>query len=345
MTQTMRTLALTLVLATSLPMMAQTAAPTRRAPAAAATDDAPAVTKYMLDQTAKAVDDVAWQQMLGPIATVEKIVYTGLPDIHAKDKDFGPQPMILYAYTFIPKSIDAAKKHPLIVFIHGGVHGSTLTGGPDNDGRLIRELVEQGYPVISPEYRGSSGYGLPYERAMDYGAREDDDVRMARDWMLQRYAFLDPQRVGLVGWSHGGMIALMNLLQHPEGYNCAFAGVPVSDLAERMVYSTKKYRAEMAESIGKDVDDDRQMYLDRSPVNYAAKLDRPLLLMANTTDETVHIVEIQHLIAALDAAHKQFQSHIYDSAPGGHFFNRIDTPLAVTSRKDVYAFLKEHLKP
>jgi len=87
-----------------------------------------------------------------------------------------------------------------------------LTGGPDNDGRLIRELVEQGYPVISPEYRGSSGYGMAYERAMDYGAREDDDVLMARDWMLQRYPFLDAKRVGLVGWSHGGMISLMSRL-------------------------------------------------------------------------------------------------------------------------------------
>lgn len=308
-------------------------------------DRAPAADKYALDETAKTVDDVAWRQMLGPIAAVEKIVYTGLPDIHARDTELGPQPMILYAYTFVPLKLDRTVKHPLIVFLHGGVHGSTLTGGPDNDGRLIQELVEQGYSVISPEYRGSSGYGLPYERAMDYGGREDDDARMARDWMLQRYSFLDAARVGLVGWSHGGMIALMNLLQHPEGYACAFAGVPVSDLAERMTYVTKKYRAEMADSIGKDVDQDREEYLRRSPVFYAAQLNRPLMIDANTTDETVHIVEIRHLLEALDTAHKHYLPHVYEAAPGGHFFNRIDTPLAVASRLDVYAFLKEYLKP
>jgi dipeptidyl aminopeptidase/acylaminoacyl peptidase len=186
---------------------------------------------------------------------------------------------------------------------------------------------------------------MPYERAMDYGARENDDALSARDWMLTRYRFLDAKRVGLVGWSHGGMISLMNVLQHPEEYACAFAGVPVSDLAERMAYSTKKYRAEMAESIGVDVDDDRQAYLKRSPVFYAAQLSKPLMIDANTTDETVHIVEIKHLVAALDAAHKQYKLHIYDAAAGGHFFNRIDTPLAMESRKDVYAFLKEYLKP
>lgn len=334
----MRTPAIAIAFLAGASLLAQTEKPV-------ATGEPAVVDKYMLGETAKAVDDVAWQQQLGDVATVEKIVYTGLPDVHAKANAFGPQPMILYAYTFIPKMLDRSKKHPLIVFIHGGVHGSTLTGGPDNDGRLIRELVEQGYPVISPEYRGSSGYGLPYERAMDYGARENDDILMARGWMLQRYPFLDAQRVGLVGWSHGGMIALMNILRHPEDYACAFAGVPVSDLVERMNYVTRKYRAEMAESIGKDVDEDAETYLKRSPVYYAAQLDRPLLIDANTTDETVHIVEIRHLLTALDTAHKQYKSHIYEAAPGGHFFNRIDTPLAVQSRKEVYDFLKENLKP
>lgn len=334
----MRTPAIAIAFLAGASLLAQTEKPV-------ATDEPAMVDKYMLDETTKAVDDVAWQQQLGDVATIGKIVYTGLPDVHAKANVLGPQPMILYAYTFIPKMLDRSKKHPLIVFIHGGVHGSTLTGGPDNDGRLIRELVEHGYPVISPEYRGSSGYGLPYERAMDYGAREDDDVRMARDWMLQRYSFLDARRVGLVGWSHGGMISLMNILQHPEDYACAFAGVPVSDLVERMNYVSKKYRAEMAESIGKDVDEDAETYQKRSPVYYAAQLDRPLLIDANTTDETVHIVEIRHLLTALDTAHKQYKSHIYEAAPGGHFFNRIDTPLAVQSRKEVYDFLKENLKP
>ena len=316
-----------------------------RKTAATAAESSESSEKYRLDEVAKGTDDVAWHQMMDPIATVEKIVYTGLPDVHAKDKDLGPQPMILYAYTFIPKNWTGKSKHPLVVFIHGGVHGSTLTGGPDNVGRLIRELVEQGYGVISPEYRGSGGYGMPYERAMDYGARENDDVLNARDWMLARYPLFDKTRVGLVGWSHGGMIALMNVFQHPEGYACAFAGVPVSDLPERMSYVTKKYRAEMADSIGQDVDADKDEYLRRSPVFYAGQLSRPLLIDANTTDETVHIVEIRHLLSALDTAHKQYRSHIYDAAPGGHFFNRMDTPLAVTSRQEVYAFLREYLKP
>src|SRR5258708_10046380 len=165
-----RILFLSCIWFTSLAMAAQSPRPAAKGEAASGGD------KCATDQILKSVDDVAWRQEMSPLADVEKIVYTGLPDVRAKPGPDGPQPMILYAYTFIPRQLDRQKKHPLIVFLHGGVHGSTLTGGPDNNGCLIRELVEQGYPVISPEYRGSSGYDVSYEHAMDYGARENDDA-------------------------------------------------------------------------------------------------------------------------------------------------------------------------
>ena len=306
----------------------------------------PSVNRYMLDETNKAIDDLAWQNKVGDIANIEKIVYTGVPDRHLKPGSarYG-QPMLLYAYTFIPKSLNRAGKHPLIVFIHGGVHGSLLSGGPDNSARIVHELLKRGYPIIAPEYRGSSGYGEEYENAMDYGASENDDVVRARSWMVQRYGFIDASRVGLVGWSHGGMITLMNLFQHPELFACGFAGVPVSDLAARMTYATKTYRRSMAASIGENVDQDRAEYLRRSPVSYAVQLQRPLLIEANTSDTTVRFIEIQHLLAALNGTHRKFVSHIYHDAPGGHFFNRIDTKLATDSRNQIYEFLGGYLRP
>lgn len=97
--------------------------------------------------------------------------------------------------------------------------GAILGGTKQADPRtrpIVRELVGQGYTVVAPDYRGSSGYGAAYERAIDYGAREDEDVLAARASILERYSFLDSIRVGIIGWSHGGMIALMNVLQHAE---------------------------------------------------------------------------------------------------------------------------------
>ena len=88
-------------------------------------------------------------------------------------------------------------------------------------------MLQQGYSIISPDYRGSTGYGRGFYEQIDYGGREVDDVYLAGQWMLETYPFLDPKRVGMVGWSHGGLITLMNIFQHPQAYAVAYAGVPV----------------------------------------------------------------------------------------------------------------------
>ena len=291
------------------------------------------------DHAVKVSDDILWHLELGDIAEVSTFRYTGLPKAGSKGN-----PMILYAYSYIPKALDRSHKAPLIVLIHGGVHSNNMTGGPANTATIVRELVEQGYVVVAPDYRGSTGYGAAYAKAIDYGGRENDDILGARDWMLDRYPFLDPQRVGLVGWSHGGMIALMDIFLHPEGFACAYAGEPVSDLIERRKY-LKSMPQTMAESAGDGAAKDDEEYRKRSPVTYAAKLERPLLVHGNTNDETVHVSEVRNLVEALQAAHRSFEYKIYEAAPGGHHFNRIDTKLARESRAEIYAFLRKYLKP
>lgn len=292
-----------------------------------------------LDHAVKVSDDVLWRLELGDIADVNVFSYTGLPK-----KNPAGAPMIIYSYSYIPKKLDRTKKSPMIVMIHGGVHSNHMTGGPANAATIVRELIEQGYVVISPEYRGSTGYGSAYAKAIDYGGKENDDVLAARNWMIARYAFIDPARVGLLAWSHGGMIALFNIFLHPEAYACAFAGEPVSDLMERRKY-LKSMPQTIAESAGETAAKDDEEYKKRSPVTWASKLQKPLLVHGNTSDETVHVGEVENLVAALKAAGKQFEYKIYESAPGGHHFNRIDTELAIQSRKEIYQFMGRYLKP
>ena len=200
---------------------------------------------------------------------------------------------------------------------------------------------------MSTDYRGSTGYGQAYYRQIDYGGREVDDVYAGMQWMLDHYSFLDPKRVGIVGWSHGGLITLMNIFEHPESFAVAYAGVPVSDLVLRLGYQTDAYRAEYSASyhIGKTVREDIQEYERRSPVTYASKLQTPLLIHTNTNDEDVNVLEVERLITALKAEGKKFEYKIYQDAPGGHMFNRLDTPLARESRQEIYKFLATYLKP
>src|SRR5262245_49843830 len=160
--------------------------------------------EFMEPSLAKDVDDLMWVLRLNDIALVDKVRYTGPPPrvVPNPTGQGASNPVIIPAYTFIPKQY-ATAKIPLIVLVHGGVHGNFET----NYVHIVRELVNQGYAVIAPEYRGSTGYGRNFWRLIDYGGLEIDDVYAGRQWMLENYPNIDQQRVGIIGWSHGGLIS------------------------------------------------------------------------------------------------------------------------------------------
>jgi dipeptidyl aminopeptidase/acylaminoacyl peptidase len=296
------------------------------------------------DQILKTIDDLEWRLKLGDIADVDKVVYASLPPVRVPNPTApgAGNPLVINAYTFIPKKLDRTKKQPLLVLAHQGIHGSVSSS---ELGHIMRELIDQGYSVIAPDYRGSSGYGQGLYQQIDYGGREVDDVYAGREWMLEHYSFFDPKRVGMIGWSHGGFITLMNILQHPDAYAVAYAGVPVSDLVLRLGYQTDGYRGLYSASyhIGKTVREDIKEYERRSPITYVSKLQTPLLIHTNTNDEDVNVLEVERLITALKAEGKKFEYKIYEDAPGGHMFNRLDTTLARQSRQEVYQFLARYL--
>jgi len=301
--------------------------------------------QYTFDQILKRIDDVLWFERVGDIASVDKVYITSPPNPKGKEI-YGIKnerhPFKIWAYVFVPKTLDRSKKLPLLILPHGGVHADFTTYYT----HIIRELMEHGYVVVAPEYRGSTGYGRDYQEAIDYGGLEIDDSIAARDWAVAALPFVDAERVGIVGWSHGGLIALMAVFNHPEKFQAAYAGVPVSDLVARMGYAGREYQDEFAAPyhIGKTSNEDVDEYRRRSPAWNASKLQTPLLIHTTTNDRDVNVIEVEHLIAQLKAAGKDFQYKIYQDAPGGHSFNRTDTPLARESRGEIHAFLAKHLK-
>ena len=183
-------------------------------------------------------------------------------------------------------------------------------------------------------------------RGLPYGGLEVDDTVAARDWAVETMPFVDGRRVGILGWSHGGLIALMAVFDHPDKFQAAYAGVPVSDLVARMGYQTDDYRDLYSAEyhIGKTAHEDVDEYRRRSPAWNAGKLRTPLLMHTNTNDRDVHVSEVQHLIAQLKAADRDFQYKVYQDVPGGHSFNRMDSTAARDSRREIYDFLGGHLK-
>jgi dipeptidyl aminopeptidase/acylaminoacyl peptidase len=300
---------------------------------------------HRIDQLAKAIDDILWYNKVGDVANIDKVYIVGPPPAKIKNPTAmgATNPVKFWSYVFIPQKIDRSKKLPLIVLPHGGVHGDFTT----YHAHIIRELMAQGYVVVAPEYRGSTGYGEAFYKQIDYGGLEIEDNNAARDYMVENYDFIDGTRVGAIGWSHGGLITLMDIFEHPNDYQVAFAGVPVSDLVQRMGYYTDDYRQLFSAPyhIGKTANEDVQEYRRRSPVNHVQKLQTPLLIHTNTNDDDVNVLEVEHLIEALKAAGKKFEYEIFKDIPGGHSFDRIDTKRAKEIRLKIYQFLAGYLKP
>lgn len=294
---------------------------------------------------ARKIDEQLLFQRLSEFAEVDKVRYTGPPPRVARNPTApgAKNPVVVSAYTFMPRQFAQEKKLPLIVFAHGGVHGNVGSGYVN----VFRELLQQGYAIIAPDYRGSSGYGRAFWELIDYGGLEIEDVFVGRQFMLENHERVDPERVGIMGWSHGGLITLMNLFQHPQAFKVGYAGVPVSDLIARLGYHDQGYRELFSAPyhIGKTVREDIDEYRRRSPVFHAAKLQTPLLIHSTTNDEDVHVLEVENLIKAFKAAGKPFEYKIYQDAPGGHAFNRLDTKFAKESRGEIYRFLAKHLRP
>jgi len=300
---------------------------------------------HTYDIIIKKVDDLMWHKILDDIAYVDKVRLTGPPRWKPKKENdkFADNPLHFYCYVFVPKDVDESKKYPLIVLPHSGIHADFST----YYAHIVRELIAQGYVVVSAEFRGSTGYGKNVYENIDYGGLENEDVLASRDYMIENYAIVDENRVGIIGWSHGGMIALMHILRYPDKYNCAFAGVPVSDLDNRLASHGASYSAYFtpAYHVGESIEENPEEYKRRSPSTYAKDLRKPLLIHTNTNDDDVYVEEVLLMIDSLKAHNRTFDYKVFEAFPGGHSFDRIDSRSATEIRFSIHKYLEKYLSP
>ena len=261
------------------------------------------------------------------------------------------------AYVFQPLNKRGARGHAALIWVHGGVHGNWgITMWP-----FVREAVERGYVVICPEYRGSTGYGEKHYNEIDYGGYEIDDVTSAYDY-LKTTAHVDPDRVGIMGWSHGGYIALFTVFRDKTPFKAAAAIVPVTNLVHRLSFSGPSYQRSFAtqKRIGGLPFEKREIYIQRSPLYHVDKLQTPLLVHVATNDTDVYYYEDQQIVDALRSRKPDLaETKVYVDPPtwgssGGHAFSRrvdpktlarVDSPDQVDSWNRTWAFFDWHLRP
>ena len=309
--------------------------------------------KHNFEALEKKVEDVLLFDYLKDYAIIDKVRLTG-PARQPQNKEFRrtndpfydqflDNEFKFYAYVFFPKDTKQNKKYPLIVMPHGGIHGTF----DSSNCHFLRELLSQGYIVVAPDYRGSRGYGKDYWQSIDYGGLENEDVLEATKYMIENYSVVDKNRIGLMGWSHGGMISMMSACRYPDIYTCAYAGVPVSDITFRLTYHSETYGKLFSDKyhIGKTPKEAPEEYARRSPVTYAKDLRIPLMITTTENDNDVWVKEVQRMIDALKSHNKAFEYKIYGPSKGAHFVDCIDSKDATERRFEAHKFLNRYLKP
>ena len=261
------------------------------------------------------------------------------------------------AYLFQPLEKRGPKGHAALISVHGGVHGDWGT----SMWPFVKEAVDRGYVVICPDYRGSTGYGRDHYMKIDYGGYEVDDV-MSAVGFLKTLPHVDQDRLGMMGWSHGGYITLLSVLRDVAPVKAAAAIVPVTNLIFRLSYKGPSYQDDFAtqERIRGLPFEKREEYIKRSPLYHVDKLKIPLLVHVATNDEDVNYVEDQQMVDALRSRKPDLaETKTYvDPAPWGasvgHAFSRrvdaktlerVDSPEQIDSWNRTWVFFEWNLRP
>ncbi len=209
------------------------------------------------------------------------------------------------------KNLSRGDRHPAIVHVHGGGYAQSYAKKWGGTTYLIHTLfTRQGYYVLDVDYRGSSGHGRQARTGvhLHLGGLDLEDTLAGADY-LRGLADVDPNRVGIWGWSYGGFLTNMAMLARPEVFDAGVAVAPVNDWAAYDTHYTE-------ERLGRP-QDQPEAYMKSSPITYAEGLKRPLLMIHGLQDDNVHAQDTMRLVDALVRAGKDFEMMVYPEAKHG----------------------------
>ncbi len=257
----------------------------------------------------------------------------------------GPDGQPVPGYLFVPKGLDRSRKHPAIVWIHGDGVNQNYDGWHVQRNYAVyysfhQYLLQKGYVVFAPDYRGSIGYGRAWRQGvfMDVGGNDAKDAWMAAHF-LKTLGYVDMDRVGVWGLSYGGFFTLIAMVDQPRLYR---AGINVAGVADYGMYYQDPYHgAWTTMRIGRP-DENPKVYAQASPVSRIDRLERPLLTLHGTADVNVPYL---HAVKIVDEALKKGKGHLIEFMvyPGEfHYFTREHVLVDAWHRAE--RFFDKHLR-
>ncbi len=237
----------------------------------------------------------------------------------------GPDGQKVPAWLFVPKGLDRTKKHPAIVWIHGDGVNQGYDGWHVQRNYAVyysfhQYLLQKGYVVIMPDYRGSIGYGKAWREGvyMDVGGKDAKDAWMVTNY-LKTLPYVDMERVGVWGLSYGGFFTLIAVTDQPRLFRAAVDVAGVVDYA--MYYEDPYHGGWTASRIGTPQQNPK-VYEGASPISHVDRLERPLLVLHGTSDVNVPYL---HSVRLIDELLKKGKGDLvsFMTYPGEfHYFTR-----------------------
>jgi dipeptidyl aminopeptidase/acylaminoacyl peptidase len=240
-----------------------------------------------------------------------------------------------------PSKIEAGKKYPMVVLIHGGPSGVTTSDWPASFGMsraIIAALSMRGYYVLLPNPRGSYGQGEDFTRAnvQDFGGGDLRDDLAGVDAAIKKCP-IDPNRLGVTGWSYGGFMTMWAVTQ-TNRFHASVAGAGIANW--QSYYGQNLIGQWMIPFFGASVYDDPAVYEKSSPIRFIKNVRTPTLVIAGERDAECPASQSYEFWKALKTLDVPTKLIIY---PGeGHMF--IDPKHQIDRLEQTVAWFDQYLK-
>jgi len=241
------------------------------------------------------------------------------------------------AFLYVPYNMARNGQNAAIVYLHGGPTSQSM----NSFNRFIQFAVNQGYMVLAPNYRGSTGYGKEFQEAnlFDMGGGDLQDVLAGVDWIKQT-GHLDPKKIAVMGGSYGGYLSMMAVTKAPEVWAAGIPIVPFVDWFTEIENEDPALQQYDRATMG-DPGKNKELLQERSPINFIDRIKAPLLLLAGGNDPRCPKSQTQQVVDAIKKRGGTVDYKIYENE--GHGFARVENQ--IDAYKRVSNFLLAHVVP
>ena len=224
-----------------------------------------------------------------------------------------PHGQSIHGFYVTPPVAAGGPPHPVVMLVHGGpTWAYTDTFMPD-----VQAWVDHGFAVAMVNYRGSTGYGVPFRDALigNPGFPEVEDVLAGLDDLVA-LGVADPARAVIAGASWGGYITLLALGRAPQRWAAAAAAVPVADYPTAYRDEAPTLQSFDRTLFGGSVDEVGALYVERSPLTYVDQVKAPVLILAGDNDTRCPLQQVLNYVDALKGRGGTVELYRFDAGHG-----------------------------